>query len=104
MESNILEGVVIGASGGSIAGITVYLIQYLHQKARDFLEMRRINEWLKENSTGGKWRSTRAIASWTNLPEDRVQYLCSKDKEIKLSTGENEGLWGHRESVYLTDC
>lgn len=104
MESNVWEGVVIGASGGSIAGVTVYVIQYLHQKLRDSLEMRRINKWLKENSTGGRWRSTRAIASWTNLPEDRVQYLCSKDKQIKLSTGENEGLWAHRESVNLTDC
>ncbi|GGK77998.1 hypothetical protein [Amphritea balenae] len=104
MESNIWEGVAVGASGGSIAGITVYLIQYLHQKLRDYLEMRSINKWLKENSTGGKWRTTRTIASWTNLPEDRVQYLCSKDKEIKLSTGENEGLWAHRETVNKTDC
>ncbi|WP_277425994.1 hypothetical protein [Ectopseudomonas toyotomiensis] len=43
MESSIWEGVVVGASGGSIAGITVYLTQYLHQKLRDFFEMRRIN-------------------------------------------------------------
>lgn len=103
MDNNIWEGVAIGASGGSIAGITVYLTQYLHQKLRDHFEMCAVNKWLKENSTGGRWRTTRAIASWTNLPEDRVQYLCSKDKEIKLSTGENEGLWAHRESVNLAD-
>jgi hypothetical protein len=104
MGCNIWDGVVIGASGGSIAGITVYLIQYIHQILRDFIEMRRINKWLKENSSGNNWRTTRAIASWNNIPEDRVQYLCSKDKEIKLSTGNNEGLWAHRETVNLTDC
>lgn len=103
MDSGIWEGVVVGASGGSIAGVTVYLIQYLHQKLRDCLEMRRINKWLKENSIGGNWRTTRAVASWTNLPEDRVNYLCSKSKEIKLSTGDNEGVWGHRETINRTD-
>lgn len=104
MESSILEGIVVGASGGAIAGLTVYGVQYLHEKVREACEMRRVNAWLKENSVGGQWRSTRAIASWTNLTEDRTQYLCSKSKEIKLSTGENEGLWGHRESINLTDC
>lgn len=103
MEGNIWEGIVVGASGGAIAGLTVYGVQYLHEKIRDACEMRRVNNWLKENSIGGKWRSTRAIASWTNLTEDRVQYLCSKSEEVKLSTGENEGLWGHRDSINLTD-
>lgn len=104
MDSNIWEGIVIGASGGAIAGLTVYIVQYLHEKVRDAYEMRRVIAWLKENSIGGKWRSTRAIASWTNLTEDRVRYLCSKSEEIKLSTGEKEGLWGHRDSINLTDC
>jgi len=104
MDSNIWEGIVVGASGGAIAGLTVYGVQYLHEKLRDAREMRRVNTWLKENSSGGRWRSTRAIASWTNLTEDRVQYLCSKSEEIKLSTGENEGMWGYRDSINLTDC
>lgn len=104
MDSNIWDGIIVGASGGSIAGVTVYIIQYCHQKIRDFTEMRRVNAWLKENSTGGKWRSTRAVASWTNLTEDRVQYLCSKSPEIQLSTGKKEGMWGHRDSINLTDC
>lgn len=92
------------ASGGAIAVLTVYIVQYFHEKIRDACEMRRVNAWLNENSVGGKWRSTRAIASWTSLTEDRVQYLCSKSEEIKLSTGESEGLWGHRDSINLTDC
>jgi hypothetical protein len=104
MGNNIWEGIVVGGSGGAIAGLTVYGVQYLHEKVREACEMHRVNSWLKENSTGGKWRSTRTIASWTNLTEERVQYLCSKSQKIKLSTGQNEGLWGHRDSINLTDC
>ena len=104
MESNVIEGIVVGASGGAIAGLTVYGVQYLHEMVREVFEMRRVNVWLQGNAVGGKWRSTRVIASWTNLTEDRVQYLCSKSKKIKLSTGENEGLWGHRDSINITDC
>ncbi|WP_292959205.1 hypothetical protein [Neptuniibacter sp. UBA6509] len=104
MDSNIWEGIVVGASGGAIAGLTVYIVQYLHEKIRDAREMKRVNKWLEVNSMGGKWRSTRAIASWTNLTEDRVQYLCSKSEAVQLSTGENEGLWGHRDSINRTDC
>ena len=42
---------------------------------------------------GNAYRSTRAIASWTNLTEDRVRYICSIDDRIFLSTGEREDLW-----------
>jgi len=104
MDSNVWEGIVVGASGGAIAGLTVYSVKFFHEKGREFLEMRRVDAWLKKNSRGGQWRSTRAIASWTNLTEDRVQYLCSKSRNIKLSTGENEGLWGHRITINETDC
>jgi len=40
------------------------------------------------------WRSTRAIASYNNLTEDRVRYICSSDERIVLSTGEKEDRWG----------
>jgi hypothetical protein len=96
METKIVEGIVIGASGGSIAGITVYLIQTIHRKILDASESKRIRDWLQENTSKGEWRSTRAIASWTNLPFERVQYLCSHDKKVKLSTGEKEDMWGLR--------
>ena len=41
-----------------------------------------------------KWRSTRTIASYNNLTEDRVRYICSSDERIVLSTGEKEDRWG----------
>jgi hypothetical protein len=99
MEDKIIEGVVIGATGGALAGITVYLIQYLHQKSLDCVESRRIRKWLEDNTSKNQWRSTRTIASWTNLPMERIQFLCSRDELVKLSTGENEDIWALRTKI-----
>lgn len=99
MEDKIIEGIIIGSTGGAIAGITVYLIQFLHQLLMSCIESKRIRDWLEENTGKDNFRTTRTIASWTNLPMDRVQYLCSRDKLIKLSTGQNEDLWALRSKI-----
>ena len=96
MTANVWDGIVIGGAGGAIAGIMVYVIQYAHQKIVDCLDSKRIRTWLGKNfpvEKGCKYRSTRAIASYNNLTEDRVRYLCSHDDKMHLSTGENEDLW-----------
>lgn len=56
MASNIWEGTVTGATSGAIAGLTVYGVRYFHEQVREACEMRRVNAWLKENSTGSNWR------------------------------------------------
>lgn len=99
MQEKIIEGIVIGASGGALAGVTVYLIQYFHQKLISSIETKRIYGWLNEECGRDQFRSTRAIASWTNLPIERVQYLCSHDERIKLSTGTNEDMWAPRSKI-----
>ena len=48
----------------------------------------------KRNIYKEQWRSTRTIASYCNVTEDRVRYICSIDERIGLSTGEKEDLWG----------
>ena len=107
--TTIVDGIVIGGAGGAIAGITVWLVQYLHERATRKLEGNRVYKWLKENTTneaGKQFRSTRTIASWNNLTEERVRYVCSADTRIFLSTGEKEDMWGIYEhvprSVYQT--
>jgi len=100
--ATIQDGIVIGSAGGAIAGLTVWFIQYAHDKVINHLESKRIYTWLNENTEnikGNQFRSTRAISSWTNLTEDKVRYLCSVDNRIFLSTGENEDIW----SVYVHD-
>ena len=100
--TTVLDGIVIGGAGGAIAGITVWLIQYLHEKVSRKLESNRVYKWLRENTTdkpGEQFRSGRAIASWNNLTQERVRYVCSADKRIFLSTGEKEDMWGIYEHV-----
>lgn len=93
----IWDGMVIGGAGGAVAGITVWLIQLAHAKVNDCRHKRRIYKWLQENIEedvpGKEFRTTRAIASWNNLTEDRVRYICSLHKKIYLSTGEKEDRW-----------
>ena len=92
----LIEGIVIGGVGGTLAGISVYTIQFFHQKFKDHVESDRIYFWMEkttEDKDGDRFRSTRAIASWNNLSEDRVRYLCSVDERIFLSTGKKEDLW-----------
>lgn len=94
--SEITTGITIGGAGGAIAGITVWIIQYLYTQIKKLNHKWRIYNWLikkTENTNSMKFRSTRAIASWNNLTENRVQYICSIHKKIYLSTGEKEDLW-----------
>ncbi len=94
--ATVKDGIIIGGAGGAIAGITVWLVQYLHGKVVEFIHGRRVYNWLQENTSnkaGERLRSTRAIASWNNLTEDRVRYICSIHKKIFLSTGEKEDMW-----------
>jgi hypothetical protein len=100
--TSITDGIVIGAAGGSIAGITVWLVQYIHDKVTQKVESNRLYNWLKKNTSnepGDQFRSSRAIASWNNLTQERVRYICSVDKRIFLSTGEKDDMWGIYEHV-----
>jgi hypothetical protein len=96
--ATVIEGIVVGGAGGAVAGITVYLVQFLHHR-------KKIEKWLgmnTEDKAGSRFRSTRAIASWNNLTEDRVRYICSHSESIFLSTGTKEDMWGviRRESDF----
>ena len=96
-ETTIVDGIVIGACGGAFAGVTVWTVQLIHTKITEARHKTRLYEWLRAHTSdeeGNRFRSTRAIASWNNLPEDRVRYVCSIHEKIFLSTGEKEDLWG----------
>lgn len=98
--SNVMDGVIIGGAGGAIAGLTVYFVQWFHASYKSVSDSKVIYEWLQNNTSderGKRFRSTRAIASWCNLTEDRVRYLCSHNEKIYLSSSEREDMW----SVYI---
>lgn len=97
-ETQILDGVVIGAVGGFLAGITVYFAQFLHTKYLEWSQKDRVYKWMRnlltQNREGIKYLSTRYIASHNNLTEDRARYICSIHDEIYLSVGDKEDMWG----------
>lgn len=96
-DPSIADGIVIGAAGGAIAGVTVSLAHWLHSLVIRSRHMRRVHDWLEANvqdEDGKRHRSTRAIASYNNLTEDRVRYICSHHTKIYFSTGPEEDMWG----------
>lgn len=88
---SIIEGIIIGAFGGVGAGVCIWLLNLWREKRIEQRDEERVYKWLSNNaahSSESKFRSTRTIASHTNLTEDRVRYICSIDEEIVWSTGE----------------
>ncbi|QDT46609.1 hypothetical protein Pan258_06280 [Symmachiella dynata] len=97
MEATITDGIVIGGAGGAIAGFSVWLTQLAQSKILEWRDKKRVHKWLVENTSNNateQFRSTRAIASWTNLTEDRIRYVCSIHRDIFLSTGDKDDMWG----------
>ncbi len=100
MDIEVRNGIIIGAVGGAIAGLAIWLFDFLKTKTIEYLDKKRVFNWLyNETKKDGakKWRSTRAIASYNNLTEDRVKYICSIHEKIVPSTGEKEDIWGVKE-------
>jgi hypothetical protein len=103
VENSVLDGIIVGAAGGAIAGLMLWGVEYLHTKIVELGEKRRVYRWLKANTRnedGNEFRSTRAIASWTNLTEERARYICSispEDLSIDWAEGrlvESLRAWG----------
>jgi len=94
------EGIIIGGAGGAAAGIIISLLNFLGKQFHMECDKSTVKKWLSANvipHVEKEFRSTRAIASHTNLTQDRIRYICSVHQEIKLSTGPNEDLWGLRQ-------
>jgi len=95
MDCTVFQGIIIGASGGAIAGMTIWLMKEL----KDFIlrksRTKRIILWLNKEIDRGKepWRSTHAISSFNNLTENEVRVLCSRSKKICRSSKPSE-VWG----------
>ena len=92
----VCDGIVVGAFGGACAGIMISVMRGGYVKWRERSEKKRVYAWLQENTSdqdGNRYRSTRAIASWNNLTQDRVRYICSIHDKIYLSTGQGEDMW-----------
>lgn len=92
----VWEGIITGAAGGASAGIILAILKTLYDMIQKKTQTSRVIRWLETVSKpegAGPWRSTHAIASYTNLTEDRVRYICSESDRVVRSSGEKE-TWG----------
>jgi hypothetical protein len=101
----VLEGIIIGGTGGFIAGISIWIIELLRKSILLGIHKSRVLKYLGENTSPNddkEWLTSRVLASHTNLTEDRIRYICSIHKEIVLDTSENnrdKELWGIKSRV-----
>lgn len=91
--NDIISTSVGGAAGGAVAGIVLYGVQQAHLLIRDRIDTARVLKWMKSVADSYPYRSTRAIASFNNLTEDRTRYICSRCPEIIMSRGEKADMW-----------
>jgi len=88
-EVTILEGVIIGAVGGAIAGLVIWLLELARKALVKMWDTKNVEKWLQLNTIPNhpkEWRSTRTIASHNNLTEDRIRYICSYSSKIQLNS------------------
>ncbi len=99
-ETSLLDGIIIGGAGGAIAGLAIWVLQILRNSFLQKRHKNRVYKWLQKNTkdeSGKQFKSTREIASWNNLTEDRVRYICSIHKKIYLHIGKDKDIW----SIYV---
>ncbi|MBL4749301.1 MAG: hypothetical protein JKX71_01730 [Amylibacter sp.] len=102
MQIEILDGIVIGAAGGASAGFLVKLMGWISRIYRECRDKSKVLNWLDKNTDetdGPRFRSSRAIASWNDLTEDRAKYICSIHSKIYLSTGKQADMWSPFQSA-----
>ncbi len=79
----IIDGIIIGGGGGLTAGVTLWGLQVIREKCVEQSHKKLIYKWMQKNAGQNNinFRSTRAIASSSNLTQDRVRiFVASKTK------------------------
>jgi hypothetical protein len=95
----IRDGIIIGTVGGAAAGIALSTFEIIKSRIGETRDKRAAYNWLKANTAqepGQQYRSTKEIASWTNLTVDRAKYICSIHPKILLNPGtslDQDDLW-----------
>lgn len=116
----VWNGIVVGAVGGTFAGLAVWLAQLGKEYVLEKKHKDRIYNWMErrvhqkgwnvgspfKDELDSPWVKTLEIADHTNLSLDRVRYICSIDKRLTPLTERdlfpNEPLverWAIREDV-----
>jgi len=93
-----IAGIIVGTATGAVGAI--FIGRRLNNNP-DKKDAKKVYKWLKKNTSEQTyiWCSTSAIASGTNLTEERVRMICSTNPEIRQSLGVDKNKWGIREFV-----
>lgn len=81
---SIVEGIIIGGVGGFIAGVAIWLCELARKEFLNWKDTKKVEKFLKGSET--PWRSTRSVAAYNNLTEDRIRFICSYSSKIKLNS------------------
>lgn len=86
MSVTLLEGMVIGGVGGTIAGLTIWLIQllkdYVTKQADKKTVYNTLEKMTKTTIIKPLFVSTIDLVAYTNLTKDRVRYICFIHEKI----------------------
>jgi hypothetical protein len=95
-SNEIRTGIITGAVGGACASLLVITVVAIKNEILKACHKDRVFDFIRTRlrERNEKWCSTRTIASHTDLTMDRVRYICSIHKKIKLSTGDQDDMWG----------
>jgi hypothetical protein len=94
MENSQIYTAIIAFTGGALM---TFALQRIISSIRKKKDGKKIFYYLKTQIPSKyNWLSSRHIASHTNLSISRIEEVCSNHPEIRLSTGEKEGMWGLR--------
>ena len=98
MSLTVCDGITIGAVGGILAGLTIWIVKLIKEKIMKEWDKRTVYNWLYQRTKKGKgltigvevkndprWVSTSEIACYTNLTVKRVRYICSIHEKIRPS-------------------
>ena len=101
MSSEVWNGIIVGGAGGASASIIFGILGWTKEQIFIHRDSYRIYKWLSDETStesGQIWHSTHSIASYTNLTEARVVYICSINKRITRNSQEKE-VWGIKSVV-----
>lgn len=105
MSLTVQDGIVVGAVGGTLAGLTVWFVNLGKEWVMTEIHKRRVYTWLYQRTEEGKgltvgspindprWVSTLEIACFTSLTIERVRYICFVHKKIRPKI--EQDLWNY---------
>ena len=99
MNVTILEGIFIGGMGGAIAGFALWFAQWLREKVTEKADKKKVFTFLynetkqfnKKHQEKNLFISTIYLATYTNLTQDRIRYICSIHEKIIPKTEKDTG-------------